>query len=41
MVRHRFVPRPFIEDDEYPSDIERPMPRKNPFDLGEFDDEDS
>lgn len=39
MVKHRFVPRPFIEDDEYPSrDIERPMPH-NPCELGEFGDE--
>jgi len=34
MVKHKFIPRPFIEDDERP---ERPMPHGNPFDLGELD----
>lgn len=29
MVKHKFVPRPFIEDDEHPSrDIERPLPNR-------------
>jgi hypothetical protein len=38
MVKHNFVPRPFIDEDDRPT---RVMPSDNPFDLGEgFDEED-
>lgn len=36
MPEHPIVPRPFFDDDnEHPTRPERPMPHKNPFDLGE------